>query len=198
MFYRLFIIGIIVFAFQYTNLMRAQEQVFPQKKMPVFTVKSNLLYDLTSTVNVGAELRIRDNFSIDFPVNYNGWTYSNNKKFKHFLIQPELRYWPYRFSDGHFLGFHTHYGYYNTGGLNLSDYMKKHRFEGWLTGVGFSYGYYKKLSDRWALEVSLGVGYAFLDYDIYRCESCGEKTGTEAKNYIGITKPTVSLIYVIK
>ena len=49
-----------------------------------------------------------------------------------------------------------------------------------------------------AIEANLGIGYARLHYDKYKCQKCGEKIGTESRNYFGPTKAGISLIYYLK
>ena len=52
-------------------------------------------------------------------------------------------------------------------------------------GGGMSYGYQFILGRYWNLELNIGVGYARLKYDKYECRTCGEKVGTETKDYLG-------------
>lgn len=167
------------------------------ERVPRFSIKSNLLYDATGSFNLGAELRLSDKLSLDVPVNYNPWTFSDNRKFKHILIQPELRLWTKESFSGHFFGLHAHYAYYNVGNppKPFSDYIRAHRFEGWLAGAGVSYGYRHNFSRHWAMEVTLGVGYVHMNYDKYSCVSCGEKIGSGVKNFVGPTKAALNLVY---
>ena len=65
-------------------------------------------------------------------------------------------------------------------------------------GGGISYGYNFFLGIRWSIEANLGIGYARLHYDKYKCQKCGEKIGTESRNYFGPTKAGISLIYYLK
>jgi hypothetical protein len=163
-------------------------------------IKTNLLYDATSTINLGFEFRTGGRTSIDLPFNYNPWTFSNNRKWMHFLAQPELRLWTRRTFDGHFFGMHAHGAYYNVGNLPhgpFSQYMKDHRFEGWLVGAGLSYGYRWNFNHWLGLEATVGVGYAYLDYEKYECHSCGAFLGEETKHYFGPTKVGVSVIFGI-
>ena len=105
-------------------------------------VKSNLLYDLTSTINLGVEFSLSRKVTLDISGNYNPWVFNNDAKIKHIGVQPELRYWFCEKFNGHFLGLHGHYAAYNVGGLSfLSDNMEKYRYEGDLWGGGISYGY---------------------------------------------------------
>ncbi len=164
------------------------------------SIKTNLLYDATTTFNLGAEFRLGKKMTLDIPVNYNPWTFSDNKKWKHILVQPEIRKWTRQAFQGHFFGLHGHYSSYNVGGLDnppFSEYMNTHRLEGWLVGAGISYGYRWNFSHRWGMEAIIGIGYAYLSYDKYPCYHCGEKQGSASKNYVGPTKAGISLIYHI-
>ena len=69
-------------------------------------VKTNLLYDATTTINLGAEIGVAPKWTVDLSANYNGWTFNDNKKWKHWMAQPEVRYWFCERFNGHFLGAH--------------------------------------------------------------------------------------------
>ncbi len=169
--------------------------------LPRFNIKTNLLYDLTTTLNLGFEFRINERFSLDVPFNYNPFQFSNNRKWKHFLAQPEFRWWFGKGTfRGHFAGIHAHYAYYNIGNLPsgpFSQYMRDHRFEGDAYGAGISYGYRWNFSYRWGLEATIGVGYAYKDYEVFECQTCGHFIDSKQKHYFGPTKVGVSLIFGI-
>lgn len=46
-------------------------------------VKSNMLYNLTTTLNVGGEFRCGKNETIHLNLNYNPWEFGNNKNHGH-------------------------------------------------------------------------------------------------------------------
>lgn len=165
-------------------------------------VKTNAIYGATTTPNLGLEMKLRTKRSLDLVVGYNPWTFSDNKKFKHVLIQPEFRFWECETFNGHFWGIHGHYAYYNVGGIdlpfNLFEKLKENRYEGYLVGGGVSYGYHWILSNRWNFEATIGIGYAYLNYDKYDCVSCGSYLGSENKHYFGITRLGLSIVYLIK
>ena len=161
-------------------------------------VKSNLLYDASSSLNIGTEFKLGTQTTFDLSAGYNPWTFSGNKKMKHVLVQPEVRFWSCESFFGHFWGIHAHYAYYNLGGLPFLKTLKEHRYEGWLAGGGFTYGYHWALSNSWSLEASIGVGYAFIDCKKYECEKCGRELADKTKNYVGPTKVGISLIYFLK
>lgn len=163
-----------------------------------WSVNTNGLYWLSGTPNIGFEYGFRKNTSIALNASWNPFTFSENRKWKHILIQPEFRLWTKETFSGHFFGLHAHYAYYNVGHLPssiFSDYMTEHRFQGWLAGAGLSYGYRWNFSRHWGLETTFGIGYAYLDYSKYTCAKCGEKLGSRTESYFGPTKAGISLIY---
>jgi len=160
-------------------------------------IKSNLLYDITTTFNVGTEISLSPKWTLDISANYNPWQFSKNKKIKHVLIQPEARYWLCEKFYGHFIGTHLHYAKFNFGGIKQLG-LKDYRYEGDLYGAGISYGYHFLLNNRLILETSIGIGYAHLKYGKYECQKCGEKIKNDRRNYFGPTKISISLVYLIK
>lgn len=80
-------------------------------------IKSNLFSDITTTINLGVEGGIADKWSLELSGNYNPWTFSDNMKWKHWIIQPEAKYWFCEKFNGHFLGLHFHGGEYNVGNI---------------------------------------------------------------------------------
>lgn len=176
----------------------AQAQKEMTTELPRWNIKTNLLWDATRTVNLGAEFRLGRRLSLDIPLNYNSWSFSETRKWKHILAQPELRRWSKETFDGHFFGIHAHVGQYNIGGLPsgpFSKYMNENRFEGWLSGIGLSYGYRWNFNHRWAVEATIGAGYAYLDYERFACGSCGANLGGKTKHWFGPTRAGISLIF---
>lgn len=168
-------------------------------------VKTNIVYDATTTFNLGVEFGLSSKWTLDISGNYNPWTFSNNKKWKHWLVQPEARYWLCNKFMGHFFGLHALGGQYNAGGIDIDakflgndlSQLKNHRYQGWGIGAGLAYGYAWPLSRHFNLEAEIGFGYVYFNYDKYRCEKCGEKLGKDLNNnYVGPTKAALNLVYV--
>lgn len=167
-------------------------------------LKSNLLYDAFATLNAGVEVGLADRWTLDVSANYNGWTFSHDRKWKHWLLQPEARYW---FCDrwaGHFVGAHALGGQYNVGNLdnNLSflgtDFsgISDNRYQGWFGGLGLVYGHSWILNKHWNLEALLGFGWVYTRYDVYPCAHCGTKVAEDkSHNYVGPTKAAINLVY---
>ena len=166
-------------------------------------LKTNLLYDATLTVNAGIEVGLAPRWSFDLSGNYNGWAVDGHK-WKHWLAQPEVRYWFCDRFAGHFLGFHALGGEYNFGNFDTSlsflgtDYsvFADNRHQGWYAGAGIAYGYSFILSRHWNLELELGVGYVYTRYDVFQCAGCGRKMEEDkTHHYVGPTKAAINLVY---
>lgn len=178
----------------------SQETTRPSS--PRFGIKTNLLYLATTTLNLGFEFRLSQQWTLELPISWNPWLFANNKQVRHLLVQPEVRYWTRKPFQRHFLGIHAHYAHFNTGNIRapfgLFSQWKSSRYQGDLYGAGFSYGYQWKLARHLNLEASLGVGYFRAHYDQFGCESCSDLIGRATKNYFGPTKAAISLIYTIQ
>lgn len=165
-------------------------------------IKSNLLYDATATINLGLEFGLAHRWTLDIPVNYHPWKPGDGKRLRHWGIQPELRYWFCERFNRTFIGLHAHYADFNVGGWPdwafISENMQNSRYQGRLYGGGVSIGHSWILGKSWSLEASLGLGYAHIVYEKYPCTTCGTKQKDSSKNYLGPTKASLSLIYIIK
>ena len=169
-----------------------------------FAVKTNLLYDATATINAGMEIGLAPRWTLDLSGNYNGWVI-NEHKWKHWMAQPEFRYWFCDRFSGHFLGFHALGGQYNIGNIRNSisflgtDFSKltDNRVEGWGVGGGIAYGYAWILGRHWNLEAEIGFGYIYTRFDRYKCMDCNRLLERGADHhYIGPTKAAINLVYL--
>ena len=61
--------------------------------LPKFAIKTNALYWATSTPNLGFEVGLAKKITLDVSGNYNPWKFGDDRQIKHWLVQPELRYW---------------------------------------------------------------------------------------------------------
>lgn len=165
-------------------------------------IKNNLLYDATVTPNLALEIAMSRKMTLEMAAGLNFFDFTDNKKIKHFLVQPELRWWTCDVFNGHFFGLHGHVAQFNVGGWDIPvgrlKTFRDNRYQGYLYGGGLSYGYQWLLRPRWNLEASIGGGYARIHYEKYPCTTCGTKLDEGHTNYLGVTKAAVSLIYIIK
>lgn len=168
-------------------------------------IKTNLIYDATLTPNLGLEVGLAPKWSLDISGNFNAWTLDNGRRWKHWLVQPEARYWFCDRFSGHFVGAHLLGGQYNFGGWKNGfnflgtryDLLKTQRHQGWYAGIGIAYGYTWILTKHWSMEAEIGIGWAYTRYDSYPCAVCGTKLAEKkVHNYVGPTKAAINLIYV--
>lgn len=171
-------------------------------------VKTNLLYDATTTPNLGLEVAVGRKNTLNVVYGINPWTFNEGRKVKHWVVQPEYRWWLCSAYNGHFFGVHALGGQYNAckvdlpvpgaffGGDNLHREVKNSRYQGWFAGAGVTYGYQWIFSRHFNMEAEIGVGYGHLWYDRYPCASCGTKISEGGTNYVGVTKAALSLMYL--
>ena len=200
-------------------------------------VKTNLLYDATATINLGVEYAIAPNWTIDLSGNYNPWTFTKTtsrittngtnkvkKRWQHWLVQPEVRWWTCRSFNGHFFAVNAAIGEADIANVKLFDLklgsidmanLEHSRFDGWFWGVGVGYGYAWAFSKNWNLEFELAVGYAQVTYSKWGpfFENTSDPTYDFSKDpawalkgdpgrykrhryYVGPTKAAISLVYL--
>lgn len=80
-------------------------------------LKTDLLNWATLSMNIEPEVRVGKKSTLALGLSYNPWTFRDNKKWRHFRVQPEYRYWICRPFGGHFLGLHASYTRFNVGGV---------------------------------------------------------------------------------
>lgn len=155
-----------------------------------FAVKTNLLYDAPATANAGLEIGIAPKWTLDISGNLNAWSRDEYTKWKHWMIQPEARYWFCDRFSRHFVGTHLIGGAFNFAPI------RDKRYQGYGFGGGIAYGFAFMLSRHLNLELEAGAGYMCLDYDVYGCGVCGRKEGEGVHHYVGPTKAAVNLVFV--
>lgn len=189
----LLLLMIVVFSFP--------QELYSQK----VAVKSNLLSDFWLNPNLGLEVGLAPKWTLEVDGQFNAWTLSNNKRWKHWAVQPGVRYWLCDRFGGHYFGAYMHGGQYNAGGINVNvnflgtDFRKLEntRYQGWFVGGGVSYGHAFMLSRHWNLETEIGIGYSYTHYDRFRCAGCGKKIETnKPHHYVGLTKAAINLVYL--
>lgn len=182
------------------TLLHAQEPASPSS--PRWAVKTNLATWATASLNAAAEVRFAPKWTANLGVSYNPFTFNDNKKWKHILVQPEARYWLCAPYGGHFLAGHLIYSHYNAGGVKMPfglwSNLESNRYQGDLYAIGVGYGYHWILSPHWSIEAEAGVGYGFTHYREYECRTCGNYKGTGNRHLFMPTKLAISVVYIIK
>jgi len=159
-----------------------------------WAIKTNLAQLGIGIANLGVEIPIGNHFSIDIPFTFSPYTVSNSWRMRTLSLQPEFRWWLNKQMQGHFLGLHGQVAYYNVSWNNEDRYQDKNG-DTPLWGGGISYGYAVPFSKHWGMEFTLGGGYSRLVYDVFYNVENGAKYTTETKNYWGITRAGITLIY---
>ena len=168
-------------------------------------IKTNIVDDALLNANVGVEVGVAPKWSVDMPVSLNYWKLSHNRQWRHWAVQPGVRYWLCERFQGHFFGAHAHGGMYNIGGfdgkLNFlgTDFrkLKDTRYQGWFAGAGISYGYAWILGKHWNIEAEIGLGFSYTRYDRFKCSGCGQKVESDKPHtYWGPTKAAINVVYI--
>lgn len=161
-------------------------------------VKTNLSYWATTTPNLGVEVALNRKLTLDLSANYNAWDFfPDNMSLRHYLVQPELRYWTCKRFEGHFLGLHAMGGKFNIGNIPFIPSMKEYMYRGNLIGGGLSYGFHWVTGKRWGIELEIGAGYLQMKYDKYICRECAEIVASYKRNYFGPTRFAFNIVYFI-
>lgn len=177
------------------------QELYAQK----VAAKANLLSYAVLSPNLGVEIGLAPKWTLDVTGQFNVWTMSHDRRWKHWAVQPEARYWLCDRFGGHFFGMHVHGGQYNIGGIDgkinfLGTDMRKlkdARYQGWFAGAGVAYGYAWILGVHWNLEAEVGFGYSYTRYDKYPCAKCGKKIENDKPHhYVGLTKAAINLVYL--
>lgn len=177
---------------------------FSQVSAQKWAIKTNVIYDATATANLGIEIGLAPKWTLDISGNLNAWSKNEATKWKHWMVQPEARYWFCDRFSRHFLGFHAIAGAFNFGGINNNisflgtDFsrLQDNRYQGYAYGAGVVYGFAFMLSEHINLELEAGFGYMYLDYEIFDCSDCGRRIGDGGHHYIGPTKAAINLVFL--
>ena len=168
-------------------------------------LKTNLLSDAFLNPNLAAEVALAPRWTIDVSGQFNTWNLSHDRKWKHWVVQPEIRYWFCDRFAGHFVGAHLLGGQYNVGGIDIpfsflgTDFkkLKDTRYQGWFGGLGVASGYAWAIAEHWNIEGEIGIGWTYTRFDRFRCSGCGKKIEeNKPHNYFGVTKAAINLVYL--
>lgn len=166
-----------------------------------FAVKTNLPADLVTAVNLGVEVPLGEDFSVNAHFTFPWWTagpYGNKYALQLLDAEGELRWWfakgEERF-EGHYVALQGSGGKFD---LQWGRDIGCYQCYNW--GVGLSYGYAMRLGKHLNMEFALTLGYLAIDYQHYVPSPDwsvllrdNAKAGT--LHYFGPTSLKVSLVY---
>ena len=170
---------LLILAFQ--QVAEAQSPEGEDTRQPRVVLRTNLLYDATLSPNLGIELRTDSAWSVGANVGVNFWDIDKekNKKWRHVMVSPYVRYYLSRRDScsrhpflsakpskvSRFVGIHAVYSHYNASNvklpLGLYPEVKDHRLQGDLVALGGSFGWNWRLGDRWHVEAEAGAALGY-------------------------------------
>ncbi|MDL2230306.1 DUF3575 domain-containing protein [Alistipes sp. OttesenSCG-928-L06] len=190
------------------QIVDASEQEPQQKKPFYIAVKNNLLYDLGLLPNLALEIPFGQNhaWSLEAQANWSWWKTGDPDYWFHRvqIAGVEVRRWlgnreAKNSLNGWYVGA---YGYGGTYDIRL--FTNKNSDLGQLSNLtwsaGLSLGYATPIARRWNLEFNLSAGYlSGRYYNYYRsdCEPVFPKQSIHDRQYFGLTKAGVSLVWQI-
>lgn len=175
-----------------------------------FTLRTNLLYDATLTPNLGGELHLDSVWSAGLNIGLNAWDIDkeSNKKWRHVLISPNVRwYHNYKYKGDslvarrvNYLELDAIYSHFNVGNtripFGLYSAVKDRRLQGDLIALGGKYGYSWILSRDWRLEAEAGIAIGYAWFKEYECDYCGTFYGKGDRIFL-LPQLGINVVYII-
>ncbi|MGM9788482.1 MAG: DUF3575 domain-containing protein [Candidatus Cryptobacteroides sp.] len=166
-----------------------------------WALKTNLLYDAVSAVNLGVEVPIGEDFSLNAHLLFPWWTagpYGNKYALQILNAEGEFRWWFAPGEDklqGHYVALQGSGGKFD---IQWGRDFGCYQCYNW--GVGLSYGYAMSLTEHWNLEFALTLGYMSIDYQHYVPSPdwsilIRDNARAGTLQYFGPTSLKVSLVY---
>ena len=172
------------------------------------TLRNNLLYDATLTPNLGLEIRTSTHWTLGVNAGVNAWDIDKetNKKWRHFLISPNVRRYFYQKQDtlrirlANYLEIDGIYSHFNVGNtkipFGLYKAVQEQRLQGDLVALGAKYGYSWILSRDWRIEAEAGVAVGYAWFKEYDCPHCGTYLGKDDRIFL-LPQLGVNVVYII-
>ncbi len=158
-----------------------------------WALKTNLLTDALLVPTLGVEHTIGNRNTLSVTATYMPYAVGSSK-WKNFTLQPELRWWHNEPLAGFFFGVNILAGAFNIDNVRLGGLYGRQR-QGYIVGGGATVGYHRVLSDRWGLELALGVDALYSNYERFK----GDDSEGRRSGFIVLPLGTgVTLVYVLK
>ncbi len=174
----------------------------PILKKPIFALKTNLLFDALTVLNVELEVPIKERWSVLGEWTFPWWLAKNNTRALQYLNgNVEGRYW---FGDRSYRQVMTGWfggAYAGAGKYDFENNSKGYQGE-YKLSVGLTAGYAHKINRKGTLrmEYSLGLGYVDTDYRKYK-GSHGDEfliwQNDGVLKYFGPTRAKVSFVWML-
>lgn len=176
--------------------------VTPTYRKTFAAIKTNLLYDAVTAVNLEAEFPVSNRVSIAVEDVFPWWTAGPNGKkyaFQTIALTLEPRYWFYKTStgrdalNGHFVGAYATGSYYDF------QWDREACYQGEYWSAGLTYGFAFPISRSLNLELSASLGYLRSTYRHYQPDPAYQHLYRDIYNtgvfsYFGPTRLKVSFV----
>lgn len=177
-----------------------------KQRRPLFALKTNLLFDLASILNVEVEAPIGNRWSVAGEWMFPWWRNSKSNFTMQLLSgHGEVKYWlGNRMKHEVMTGWNL--GLYGGGGKYDFQIFNDDGVQGDFFDIGLGVGYAHKISRNFRMEYSLGFGYLRSDYEAYhrvRNTQYGDikvvdyPWETHRLNGFGPTRVRVSLVWML-
>ncbi len=166
-----------------------------------FAAKTNALYDLLITPNIGVEFNLDKQRKYSVAANWMyAWWKSDPSSWYHRTYGGDLelrRYFGEKIQERPFTGWHAGiYGQMLTYDFEWGE--RGYLGDKWSWAGGISGGWSKQIGKRLNLDFNLGVGYLCGEYREYLpIDDCYVWQATKYRRWIGPTKAEISLVWII-
>lgn len=167
---------------------------------PLFSLKSNLLADVATFINVALEVPFGKRWSASAQWMFPWWIFDNHKYYNQILLGTlEGKYWFHtrkqqEVLSGHALGIYASGGYYDF-------QWKKTGYQGEIIpSAGISYTYAHKIGKLLRMEYSVGVGFLNTKYRKYTANNHYDQfpwLSSGRTLWFGPTKAEISFVWLI-
>lgn len=175
-----------------------EEDLIEKSHQFTMAIKTNMLYDLAMTPNIGVEFHLGRNWSVGANWAY-AWWKNDNKAFYWRVYGGELdvrKYFGKQAQERPLSGHHV--GIYGQGLTYDFDLGKTGILSQLSYGVGLEYGY--SLPVAKALNIDFGIGFGYLggEYKVYDpMDGCYVWRETRQRHWFGPTRAEISLVWLI-
>ena len=135
------------------------------------------------TMNIEASAAVARGVSLHVGAALNPWTFKAGDADEQLQMRQntywaQVRMWPWHIYSGWWGGVDAGYSVYNGGGI-----LSRETEEGEAVGIGLWGGYAVMLSDRWNLDLGIGIRGGWKWYTTYTCPLCGVKVSEGEKGF---------------
>lgn len=157
-------------------------------KAQFYSVQTNVAKLATTSFYVQGSMTLNLKWSAHLGMEYNPWTFRDNKKIKNFTVTPGVRYWMNQSYVGSFISMNALYSRYNFT-------HRGYRYDGNGGGMTATFGYAWPLGLRWNVEVEGGGGFLWGKHHKYDCARCGTRYGVESRAFF-LPQLGVNFVYL--